>query len=293
MILVTGATGYTGGHVVPRLRPLGQPLRFLVRPGTDAGGLCGPGDELVRGDLQGAADVGRACAGVEAIVHLAHIRFAPALAAAADDRLRHAVLVSSTWRHSQVASPAVDEVVRAEAAVAASSLPWTVLRPTMIYGPGNDRNISRLVALVRGRGWVPVFGSGEQLHQPVYVEDVARACVQALALPGPTRRAYDIGGAQALPYNELLACIGQVLDRPVRRVHLPARPAAAALALLEALGLRLPVTAEQVRRSQESRACDTGPARADLGYDPVTFEQGLGRVYGGEATSEEGEHGGN
>lgn len=280
MLLVTGGTGYTGRRALQRLRSLGQPLRFLVRPDSDAEGLTRPGDELVRGDLECPEDVARACDGVDRVLHLAHIRFAGALAAAAGDGLRHAVLVSSTWRHSRVPSPAVDEVIAGEAAAAASSLPWTVLRPTMIYGSGNDRNISRLADQVRRHGWVPVFGSGEQLHQPVFVEDVVDACVSCLSLPRPAVRAYDLGGAAPLSYNQLVDAVGRAVGRKARRVHVPVRPAAAALSLAERLGLHLPVTVEQVRRSQESRACDIATARADLGYDPVTFEQGLARVYG-------------
>jgi len=78
---------------------------------------------------------------------------------------------------------------------------------------------------------------------------------------------------------------GQAGDWIGGRRRVPAGPAAGALALLERLGLRLPITAEQVRRSQESRACDTTAARADLGWRPVAFEAGVARVYGaaGEA----------
>jgi len=290
VILVTGGTGYTGRRALPRLHSLGEPLRFLVRPESHAEGLTRPGDELVWGDLERPEDVARACEGVERVLHLAHIRFAGALAAAAGQGLRHAVLVSSTWRHSRVPSAAVDEVIAGEAAVIASSLPWTVLRPTMIYGPGNDRNISRLATQVRRHGWVPIFGSGKQLHQPVFVDDVVDACLCCLALPLASRRAYDLGGAAPLTYNELVDAVGRAVGRRVRRVHLPAHPAAIALSLVERLGIRLPITALQVRRSQQSRACDIAPARAELGYCPMTFQEGLSRAYTQDRKSGDGSH---
>lgn len=286
MILLTGGAGYTGRRVLPRLRALGEPLRLLLRPGAITEGLVQPGDDIVMGDLANPADVSRACAGVEVLLHLAHIRYGRTLAAGAGDGLLHAVLVSSTWRHSRVSSPSVDEVVSGEAAVADSDLPWTVLRPTMIYGSGDDRNISRLAGHIRRHGWVPVFGSGEELHQPVLVDDVVEACIHCAGLRQPTRQAFDLGGAAPLSNNELISSVARVLGRRVRMIHLPVGPTAWALSAIERLGLRLPVSEEQVRRSSESRACDISPARARLGYDPVTFEEGLGRVYAnGPATA--------
>jgi len=285
MILLTGGAGYTGRRVLPRLRALGEPLRLLLRPETVAEGLTRPGDEIVRGDLAHPGDVSRACAGVDVLLHLAHIRYGSTLVAGAGGSLRHAVLVSSTWRHSKIASPAVDEVVAGEAAVANSDLPWTVLRPTMIYGGGDDRNISRLVAHIRRHGWVPVFGSGEELHQPVFVDDVVDACIHCVGLPQPTRQAFDLGGAAPLTNNELISSVARVLGRRVRKLHLPVGPTAWALSTIERLGLQLPISGEQVRRSGESRACDISAARAQLKFEPVTFEEGLDRVYGNEAAA--------
>ncbi|MFH1570703.1 MAG: NAD-dependent epimerase/dehydratase family protein [Gemmatimonadota bacterium] len=280
MILVTGATGYTGRVAVPRLRALGEPLRLLVRASSQLAGLETAGVEIVTGDLERPAEVERVCRGIERIAHLAHIRHAPALAAALGDGVRHVVLLSSAWRHSRVPSSAADAVRCGEEAVARSAMPWTILRPTMIYGPGDDRNISRLADRVRQGRWVPIFGSGEQLHQPVHVEDVVGALVTCLALDRATGRAYDLAGAAPLSYRELVRCVGAAVGVRPRMVRVPVAPALGAARVAEWLGLRLPVTAEQVRRSQESRACDIEPARADLGFSPASFSEGLARIFG-------------
>ena len=134
MILVTGATGYTGRFLVRRLVGEGVGCRCLVRPSSDRAELDELGVEVCCGDLAMPEQVRGALRDVKQVLHLAHIRFAAALASVLPATVQRVLLVSSMWRYSKVACPEVEQVVEAEAQVVGTSMPYTLVRPTMIYG---------------------------------------------------------------------------------------------------------------------------------------------------------------
>jgi len=279
MILVTGATGYTGRFLARRLLAADRPVRFLVRPTSDATGLAGSQSEIVCGDLESPEDLASAFAGVCHLVHLAHIRHTAALARLVGPQVNRVVLVSSQRLYSRVPCPSVAEVIAGEAAARASNMPWTILRPSMIYGPGDDGNISRLARHLGQRRWLPVFGSGRQLHQPVYVEDVVDAILACLTGENLVGRSYDLAGAAPLAYDELIDLIGDAVGVRPLKLHLPVGISLAALWGARRLGIPVPVTAAQVRRSQENKVADIEAVRTELGVRPLAFREGLARVH--------------
>ncbi len=278
MILVTGGTGYVGGFLLRELAQQDESVRCLVRPGKAAEALRPLRDwgmGILEGDLLDERVRCRALEGVRAVIHLAHIRYAPLILKDGGPQVERFVLMSSLWRFSRVAAPAVTEVVDAEKAVEKSEKPWVVLRPSMIYGPGCDRNISRLRAQLRRWRLLPIFGRGQALHQPVYVGDVVQATVAALRQSGIEHRSYALAGRSALSYRDLLAALGHSIGVAPLIVPLPVRPAVYAVRALRRWGIPLPLEPEQILRLQEDKQYDIGEAQRDLDYDPVAFERGL------------------
>jgi uncharacterized protein YbjT (DUF2867 family) len=274
-ILLTGATGYTGSRLLRRLLDATtEGIRALARQPSAL-----PAPVEVR-----CVDLEEACPAdvfddVDVVYHLAHVRFTAPLLAHVPSTVSRVVVVSSLRALSTVPDETVDQVLAGEAAARACPVPWTVLRPSMIFGDGDDRNISRLVQRVRAGGWIPVMGA-DRLHQPVWVEDVLDAILAAGQQDSALKQTYAIAGAEPLTWACLLDEIGAVVGRPARRLPLPGAPVAAALRLLERLGLRAPVRAAQVRRLLEDKAVDIGAARRDLAYEPATFGEALRRIHG-------------
>ncbi|OGG44854.1 MAG: hypothetical protein A3F84_00450 [Candidatus Handelsmanbacteria bacterium RIFCSPLOWO2_12_FULL_64_10] len=276
MILVTGATGYTGPFVVEALLRAEEEVKALVRRTSDAAAIRKTGPEIVVGDLEDDHSLLDALDGAEALVAVSHIRHAPALVRACAARgVTRAVFFSSTRLTSKIPSPTVREVMEGEAAVTGSKLDFTLLRPTMIYGPGDDRNVSRLRRHVRTHRIIPVFGSGERPQQPVFVRDVAQAVPQALCRASTVRKAYVLAGPKPIPYIGLIDAIAAAEGRWVVKVYLPVRVSAWAVGVYERSSSAPRITAEQVRRFDETKAFDISDARRDFGYDPVPFEEGL------------------
>lgn len=276
MILIAGATGYTGRFVVEALRTAGHDMRCLVRPGSDVAHLKDMGIDLITGDLAQPTGLSGALKGIDALISVAHIRFSQTLVSAcAKAGVSRVVFFSSTWRFSKVKTQEVTAVADGERAVRTSDLPYTLLRPTMIYGPGDDRNISRLRAILRRWPIMPIFGSGERRVQPVYVADVAQAVVGALTCPEAIGKAYELAGPAPMPYADMIDILAQCQNRVVVKVHIPLFMGI----LMARIGRRLnpdfPLRTDQVRRMGEDRAFDISAAMRDLKFSPRSFEAGI------------------
>lgn len=274
-ILLTGATGLLGGALI-RALPADHELRCLVRPDSpNLHRLDHDRAEVRIGDASDEAAVARAAEGVDAVIHAAGIEYAPQVKAALERAGTGRLLaVSSTSAHSSYASRSGPKLAM-EAIVRESGLDWTIVRPTMIYGSERDKNMNRLLRFLDRSPVFPVFGSGENLWQPVYHEDLARGVAAAFEYPGALGQTYDLPGAAPLGYRSLVQTAARALDTRVRIVGLPLEPVRRGLALAEAARLPLPVSSEQVLRLREDKAYPYEKAREELGYAPRGFEEGI------------------
>jgi len=184
------------------------------------------------------------------------------------------VMVGSTSAHSAHEFRSGPKK-RMEAIVKSSGLDWTIARPAMIYGTERDKNIHRLLRFLDRSPIFPIFGPGTNLWQPVYHEDCARGVYETLVRPAAVGRAYDLPGAEPLPYAEMVETAALALGREPRLVRLPLEPIRRALLLAETLRLPLPIKSEQVLRLREDKAYPFVEARRDLGYAPRPFHEGV------------------
>jgi nucleoside-diphosphate-sugar epimerase len=165
----------------------------------------------------------------------------------------------------------------AEQCIRHSRLRWTILRPTMIYGTGQDRNFSRLIRFLARTPIVPIFGSGEFLMQPIHVEDLAHSIAQVLGSEAAMRKAYNLAGANPLTYNDAVRTICRLMGKRPPLLHLPARPLVWLLRAAERLSIRPPIRAEQIERLNEHKAFAWDEAARDFGFRPRTFAEGIRR----------------
>ncbi|MEP7022786.1 MAG: NAD(P)H-binding protein, partial [Actinomycetota bacterium] len=246
--------------------------------GMGAGGL-GAGGGMGAGGLGAGGGLGSvlAQARCDVLVNLASLGFGhgPGVVAAAEAAgIRRAVFVSTTA--VTTALPAGTKRIRlaAEDAIRSSGLAWTILRPTMIYGAAGDRNLSRLLPLLRRAPLLPVPG-GRQLQQPVHVADVAAAVLAAAERPGAAGETYDIAGPEPMTFTELLRVSAAAAGSRTRFVPVPLRPVIALARGYEQVSRKPRIRAEQVQRLAEDKAFAIAAAARDLGYTPRPFAAGI------------------
>lgn len=277
MIVVAGATGFTGEHVAKALGD--TPLRVMVRNESRLGeALRRPNVAVVRGDFSDRASMVDAFRGCDTLVNVGSLGFGhgPEVVAAAEQAgIRRAVFVSTTAIFTNLEAKTKAIRLAAEEAIQQSGLAWTILRPTMIYGTERDRNIYRLVRALKRIPVFPVFGDGTHLQQPIYVEDLAWAIVEATKNDVAVGKAYNLAGQTPLSFNDLIRLVGSAIGR---RVFIPHVPQGLVLPVLEMYGKvsRRPILkVEQVLRLNEDKAFSYEDAARDLGFSPRSFEDGI------------------
>lgn len=196
-------------------------------------------------------------------------------------RAKRVVALSSTSRFSKISSSDAGEQRIAERLAASEALlqtwsesngiEWVVLRPTLIYGYGKDKNIAEIARFIMRFGFFPLLGKGAGLRQPVHAEDVAAACVASLTSPVMANRAYNLSGGETLAYRDMVIRIFTALQRRPRLITVPLavfRLAIAGLRLLPRFRQWSPAMAE---RMNQDLVFDPADAGRDFGFSPRPF----------------------
>ena len=288
-VCVTGATGFIGEAVVRRLLAGGDEVAAFARKPPPANGAA----LLPRaGDIRDAAAVDAALEGAAALVHLAavtstgsHDRDASfAVNVEGTRRLVEGCLRKSVRRFVYIGTvsslrPRMGNYgaskLEGERVVRESGLEVTVIRPHLVYGPGERGLFARLVALVRKSPVVPVLGSGRNPVQPVHVDDVAAAIAEALRRPEAVGRDYNLVGPDTVTMNRFTDMVCEVLSRRRWRLNIPGP---IALVLAGASGLVLkdpPFTRDNLVGMEQDTVWTSEDAARDLGFAPRPLAAGL------------------
>lgn len=197
---------------------------------------------------------------------------------------RRVVVLSSTSRFTKDDSSDPEEqgvarrLEEAEAAVrawaASHGVEWVILRPTLIYGEGRDKNIAEIARFIRRFGFFPLFGKANGLRQPVHAADVAAVCVAALQAPGAANRAYNLSGGETLTYRDMVTRVFAAIGRPPRLMHVPLSAFRVAVALLRRLPRYRHWSAAMAERMNRDLIFDHSAATRDLAFAPRGFAPG-------------------
>jgi nucleoside-diphosphate-sugar epimerase len=314
-VLVTGTTGFTGGHLCERLARDGAPVRALVRDPARARASHPPSVELVAGDLRDPASLARAVEGVDTVYHIAAV-FRPENVSRREmwetnvDGVRHLleashaagvrrfVHCSTIGVHGDVRHPPADEnspyapgdhYQESKTEGERVALAWmregklevSVFRPGGIYGP-RDLRFLKLIRAVARRRFV-MLGRGEVRYQMVYIDDLVDGILRCGRCPQAVGEVFILTGEPAVTLNELVGTIAGVLGVPAPRLRIPVWPVYAAGALCEAacrpFGVQPPLYRRRVDFFRKNRWFDIAKAKRVLGYRPrVDLATGIART---------------
>ena len=235
-VLVTGGTGFVGPYVVHELRSRDVPVRALVRDTSRGTRLANWGAELAVGDVTDPVSLRMACEGVDAVVHLvAIIRGRPRdfervmangtrnlVAAAQAAGVRRFVLASALGldERTKDAVPYFAAKWEMEEAVREAGLEYVILRPSFVFGRDGGV-LPTFVRLARFSPVTPIVGPGTQRLQPIWVEDLAQYYALALTEPAAANRTFELGGPDAVTWNQFWQRLKRVLGVRRLSVHVP------------------------------------------------------------------------
>ena len=273
-ILVIGATSIVGEPLCSRLASSGANLTQLSRSAKVENG------DIV-GDLSDPATV-QPTGKFDTLIHLAPLWVLPDnLERFAGVGVTRVIAFSSTSaitkRHSEQnhdreiaqALNTAEEKCRQSAHVLGLDL--TVLRPTMIYGFGKDKNITIIARTIRRLGFFPLAGRGSGLRQPVHALDLVDGTIRCLDSDITKGKTYNLGGGESLSYKHMVERIFSALGVKPRVLHLPVTVYKALLRTALSLGVAADVSPAAANRMNEDLYFDCTPARRDFGYHGSRF----------------------
>ena len=236
MILVTGGTGFVGGHVVHALRAHEREVRCLVRDPARADRLASWGVELVAGDMTDADSLRRAVEGCDRVVHLVAIRqgkereFERIMIAGTGD-LVAAATAAGVGRFVHMSALGTSEETKdlvpyyrakweMEQAVRAAELEHVIFRPSFVFGTDGGilptfRKLAKLAPVTA------IMGPGTQRIQPIWADDVAAYFAESIDKPEAANRTFELGGPDAVTWDEFWARLKRVLGVRRPTVHVP------------------------------------------------------------------------
>lgn len=160
---------------------------------------------------------------------------------------------------------------RLQAWAETKGIEWIILRPTLIYGLGRDRNIVEIARFIRRFGFFPLFGKANGLRQPVHAQDVASACISALWASNVANRAYNISGGEILPYRDMVARVFAALGRRPRLLTVPLWAFRLAVAMVRRVPRYRLWTVAMAKRMNQDLVFEHAEAAHDLGFKPRGF----------------------
>ena len=315
-ILVTGGTGFLGQQLAKALLEKGHTVQLMGRDFTQVRALLQQGAIAAQVDLRDAAAVTMACANMDVAYHVGALS-APwgkeadfhAINVGGTQAVLKGCLMHKVKRLVYVSSPSVvfdghDQYNVTEAVPyprrfasvysltkklgedlvneSATKLETIILRPKAIFGPGDQSLLPRLIAAAR-QGRLPQIGTGRNLVDLTYVENVVQALLLALDAEEAVGKTYTITNDEHIPLWEVICAVLQQLDLPtnLRQISLPV-----ALAVARAMEWRAALTGREPLLTRYSAAIlartqtyDISAAKRDLGYAPsITLAAGIERT---------------
>lgn len=292
LVFLTGATGFVGGHLLRRLIDEGHSVRALVREPQKAKLQPGNQIEIVQGDVVVGTGLEEGLKNCDAVIHLVgiivetgkatfervhHLGTRNMVEAARRNRVPRFIQMSAIGARADGMSEYQTTKWKGEEAVRQSGIPFCILRPSLISGPGSGFVTQMLDIMRKAPLFRPVPGNGKPRFRPIFVQDVAACFAQALINPATTNKTVELGGGDELSLNEVLAEIAHCAGIRKPAVHVPLPVMFVGAALAQTLLPLPPVTVGQLRMLKEGSTCDIIPMMRLFGLKPLGFREGLSK----------------
>src|SRR5712692_7863051 len=301
MILITGATGYIGRHLIARLIAQGERPRCLVRDINRAKRILHSDKvELVLGSTTSPDSLDAAVQGVDTIVHAAFLTAdrkqstgneyektnvqgtANLIKAAKKADIQRIIEISGLGTKPDKPGSYMQGRYLAEKMLKESSLDWTIIQPSVLFGK-NAPFIKGLADLIRTSPVVPLIGGGKIMFQPIWVEDVVTVVMKVLEDPARTTgKTYTIGGPAYYSFTQVIDELLRAMHKSRIKAYAPTPFVGIGAALMEAVMPKPPLTRAAMTLFSFDNTTDLNSVERDFGFVPMSFtkylEQGFSKV---------------
>ncbi len=302
-VVVTGAAGFVGGHTVAALVSRGHKVIGLLRGKVPAELQDSDGAEYFGGvDVTDPSTLSpEHFDGADAIVHLVGIiaeqpplqTFARihvqgtrnVVEAARKAGVKRIVYLSAIGAKPDAAAEYSRTKYAAEQIVQASGIAYTILRPSIILGK-NGEFAAQMKELVRYGGLpfklpvpvIPVPGSGDNLFQPLFVDDLTACIAMSVSGPQSENKTIEVGGAARVSFNQVVEAFESAEQVKKPLLHLPLDLLSLVAPIVEKLP-KPPFSGDQLKNLRIDNVADLEPMRATFGFEPIGFPEEMQKLY--------------
>jgi nucleoside-diphosphate-sugar epimerase len=285
MVLLIGATGFLGPYVLKALLLKNHKVNCLVRPSSSRTALLsiakstGKNIDFSTGNLESSDSVITPIKKAGSVIYMMDLEHTHLLEiflkTAARTGLKRVIFISSTTVLIPLESRVKSQKINSENLIKKSGLNYTIFRPSMIYGSKDDPNFSKMIKFIKNKGFFITFGSGNNLIQPIYIEDVSEAVSSIINNKKTYKEIYNIAGKSPLKYNDMLKIVKEKLKKNFRVIKLPLRLSSLLISLYSITSKNPLLTADQITRMGVDKTYSYQKAREDFGFSPISFEKGI------------------
>lgn len=289
-VFITGSTGFIGQAVVTAFLDDGWDVYALVRPTTIPPFAKHKNLHVISGDMTDKVSLKKGLPTDATIVHLAANPYHPKLSEQVNvDGTRDLLAIAEQKKAKkwiQISSQATKIAKRgvygttknkADDVVRNGAIPFVILKPSLVYGPGDQGLFGRLATQFRSLPFIPMFGNGNAPLYPILVTDLANIIVQVASKSTKTDT-YDVGGKQRITYNDLYQSILKHAKLTKKIYHLPIFVGLLGAKILSVLP-DPPLNKDNVLGASQDTHCDPNPLLKELKYQSVSFTQGIADVF--------------
>jgi len=288
MVLLIGVTGFLGPEVLKALLVKNYKVNCLVRPSSSRTDLldiavsAGKKIDFSTGTLESSDSIITVIKKVSSVIYMVDLENTHLLEiflkTAARAGLKRTVFISSTTVLIPLESTIKSKKINSENLIKKSGLDYTILRPSMIYGSKDDNNFSKMIEFIKKKGYFMTFGSGNNLIQPIYIEDVAVSVSRIINNKKTYKKTYNIAGKNPLKYNDMLEIVREKLKKKFRIIKLPIRLSRFLISIYAGISRNPLLTADQIGRMGVDKVYSYQNAREDFDFSPISFEKGIEKL---------------
>lgn len=290
MIAITGATGFIGKNLVKSLADDGREITVLVRNNRKINSFKGLDIVIKKGDLLDKESLKSFVQGNRYLIHLASVissRNQGDYSRVNVEGMKNIVETSQTlgikkfiYISSIDAQISPDSLygstkAAAEKILEKSSLDYVILRPSVIYGEYDTRNIMTMIKAARRLPFFPMIGDGSYKRQPLFVGDIIWAIKRVLDAEKTASKKYNIGGPDVLSLNEIVGIILKLIKKRKAVIHFPVGLADIFFKTCAFLNFNLGSNLEQIKSITDDKFFDISLIKEELLFNPTDFKQGL------------------
>jgi len=282
MILVTGATGFLGRHLLAVFSKKKIKAACLIRRVKSRGKIRG--FKPVIGNLNEPESLYKATKNIDVVIHIAgevnpkdnmlynkinYLGTVNLVNACRKNKVKRIIYLSSLDAALKTAYGRSKS--KAEKIIKRSGIDHVILRPSLIYGEGDNKHLADIARTIKRSPFIPVFGDGRYLRQPVYVRDVAESILKAVKLK-KKNKTYNIGGPDKLEFDAMMDMIAESLGLKRIKIHIPFSIGRFFVGLYERIMPNPGFTVEQMDSLRMDKVFDISDSVRDLGLKPKRFK---------------------